>query len=227
MILCSADIKLLNKTVPVHIDGSVLYLPPLLFFIFLEVGVLTALLASLFLLIVILLSVFVHELGHAWAAIKAGMDVRKIEMNFLGGATYIIGNGNRTPLSASVVSIAGPLANAIIFGLAVIPLFFFSGKLLSIIALFNAILFLGNLIPLCPMDGSKFVHAISSYFYGEGTALKITYLAGIVSFFIFMASSVILESPILLVLSIMLLAYHIFSCNDKVFPAYDDGAKNT
>ncbi|MFB2934506.1 site-2 protease family protein [Aerosakkonemataceae cyanobacterium BLCC-F154] len=109
-------------------------------------------------------SVLAHELGHSFAAIRQGIEVKSITL-FLFGGLANLAEESKTPSGAFWVAIAGPLVSFLLFGL-----FTFislgtgiSGPLAGMLALLGYInLALGvfNLIPGLPLDGGNVLKAL-------------------------------------------------------------------
>lgn len=109
-------------------------------------------------------SVLAHELGHSFAAMQQGIEVKSITL-FLFGGLATLDRESETPLQAFLIAIAGPLVSILIFGILTIiganislaaPLMF----MLSLLALINLYLGLFNLIPGLPLDGGNILKAL-------------------------------------------------------------------
>lgn len=109
-------------------------------------------------------SVLAHELGHSFAAIRQGIEVKSITL-FLFGGLANLAEESKTPSGAFWVAIAGPLVSFLLFGL-----FTFlsvgagiSGPLaviLPLLAYTNLALGVFNLIPGLPLDGGNVLKAL-------------------------------------------------------------------
>lgn len=109
-------------------------------------------------------SVLAHELGHSFAAIQQGIEVKSITL-FLFGGLASLDRESKTPTQAFWVAIAGPAVS-----LALFALFAFLGSSLpvsgpvaaifSLLASINLVLALFNLIPGLPLDGGNILKAI-------------------------------------------------------------------
>jgi len=143
----------------------------------------------IYLIIALAVCISVHEASHAWVAYKLGDPTAKMEgrvslnplrhLDPLGTIMIFIahfGWGKPVPFNyynlkhprrdAALISIAGPISNlltAFIIAIAIkyipqIPVFLIE----ALRAIFNLsiILFLFNLIPIAPLDGSKLIGLI-------------------------------------------------------------------
>ncbi|MCW2856345.1 MAG: rip3 [Marmoricola sp.] len=107
-------------------------------------------------------SVLLHELSHALMALRVGLKVRSISLQFLGGATEIEGESS-TASQEFKVAVVGPLTSlavgfAALALLAVVP----SGlPRLAVEGLCGANLVVGvlNLVPGLPLDGGRVLRA--------------------------------------------------------------------
>ncbi len=121
-------------------------------------------------------SVIIHELGHAFAAAAFQIRTRDITMYPFGGVAYIEKLPEK-PLQELVLAIAGPLMNFLIIGVITAGLllsgfswdvntvYYFGLRQLTIQDYFiqlvqlNLLLAIFNLIPAFPMDGGRVLRA--------------------------------------------------------------------
>lgn len=118
--------------------------------------------------LLLFLSVALHEFGHALVARGRGYPVRNIVLTPIGGVAYLQRAPGR-PRDEMIIAIAGPLVSvalAIACGaglwLAVLAGAEQLSTLLLILAALNTSLFLFNLIPCFPMDGGRMFRAWQS-----------------------------------------------------------------
>jgi Zn-dependent protease len=124
-------------------------------------------------------SIIVHELGHALAARRHGIDVAGITISPLGGFA-LMSRESRTPREELEVAGAGPLATSAIIVVSVLvgfalvgPRRFVDAALLAsggdvtpvlltigFLVTMNLIVLVFNLIPAYPLDGGRIVRAI-------------------------------------------------------------------
>ena len=105
-------------------------------------------------------SVFFHELGHIWAAKRCGMPVKGIYLiPFVGGVALINGEF-KSQKDAMFVSIMGPvwgfalaLAMACLYLIIRQPLIAGAASWIALINLFN-------LLPIYPLDGGRIITSI-------------------------------------------------------------------
>jgi Zn-dependent protease len=121
-------------------------------------GILTAL--------ALIVSVLAHELGHAYVARRAGLEVEGITLSWMGGITRIVGD-SATPRGEVAVAAVGPAVSLVLGGLLVAGGVAAAsagvGNLtvagIDWLAVINIALAAFNLIPAAPLDGGKILHA--------------------------------------------------------------------
>jgi stage IV sporulation protein FB len=104
--------------------------------------------------IIVLFSILIHELAHAWSAIKTGWSVSEVNVNMIGGYAAI--DPNIPSKYAIPIIAAGPISNLVIAGLS----FLILGVDNSIgqeVLFINLLLAIFNLLPIFPMDGGRLV----------------------------------------------------------------------
>ena len=131
-------------------------------------------------------SILLHEIGHALAARREGIEVTGIEL-FLFGGVMKMSRDTDSPGAEFRVAAAGPLVTLLIVvvgGLLTMALWgpdrLFDGArltgnqnedipivLLSVLVGFNVVLLLFNLIPAFPLDGGRIARAVAWKVTGE------------------------------------------------------------
>ena len=135
-------------------------------------------------LILILASVLLHELGHALAARKLGIPILDIMLTPICGLARLKRAPDR-PRDELLVAFAGPLTNGLIALVFAVFLWVngveFSmraedihGNLLLTIFWINTSLFVLNLLPVFPMDGGRVLRALLSMFVDKGKATLVS-----------------------------------------------------
>ncbi|MCC3763022.1 site-2 protease family protein [Glycomyces sp. TRM65418] len=118
--------------------------------------------AALFAL-TLLVSVFLHELGHALVSLRAGIGVRRINLDALGGFTEMDREAPR-PGTAAAIALAGPAVSAALGGIGLAGLFItvpgsLSWQLSFQVCVANLLVAVYNLLPGLPLDGGKALQA--------------------------------------------------------------------
>jgi Zn-dependent protease len=113
--------------------------------------------------VVLAVSVLLHELGHALVCRWHGIPVRSITLEMLGGYTEMAGEAPRPSVEAQV-ALAGPLVSAVLgaFGVGLIAVTSSGtvvGELAFQFAISNIIVTAFNLLPGLPLDGGRALRA--------------------------------------------------------------------
>ena len=141
-------------------------------------------------IVAIVLGITLHEFMHAYVAHRLGDDTARllgrmtlnplVHFDLLGSLFLLLlrfGYGKPVPvndarlrgsLAVSAVSVAGPLTNLALATLCALPLHFtgrdiFGGAYFSIlqsIVIYNCLLFVFNLLPIPPLDGSRVIYGL-------------------------------------------------------------------
>jgi Zn-dependent protease/CBS domain-containing protein len=135
----------------------------------------TALVFSLLMSIVLFVSIFFHELAHAFAARMEGVDVLEIVLHPFGGLARLK-HEPETPRAEFRIAIAGPAASfalavafAVLMALANAVELKVLGLLLFWLAVLNFTLAVFNLFPGYPLDGGRVLRA---YLWRRGKDLN-------------------------------------------------------
>ncbi|MGK7899234.1 MAG: site-2 protease family protein [Xenococcus sp. (in: cyanobacteria)] len=129
-----------------------------------QIGGIMPWLLGLFGALLLFASVLAHELGHSFAAIAQGIQVKSITL-FIFGGLATLEKESETPLQSLLVAIAGPLVSVLLFIIFTIigvnvPLASSLTGLVSLLAYINLVLALFNMIPVLPLDGGNVLKAI-------------------------------------------------------------------
>lgn len=141
------------------------------------------------------LSIIFHELGHALAARRSGMQIDGIDLWFFGGIARL-SRDSESPGEEFKVAIAGPLATLVVVAACLAGTAALEGMggaidvallqeeaapspaelLLGFVGLMNAIIFVFNLVPAFPLDGGRIARAAAWKVTGDRS--KGTVVAG-------------------------------------------------
>ncbi|MDX3075129.1 site-2 protease family protein [Streptomyces sp. MI02-7b] len=121
-------------------------------------------LVSLFFAVAFYASVLVHELAHTVAALRFGLPVRRIQLQFFGGVSEIEKESD-TPGREFVLAFIGPLLSLVLAGVfylgmqgvdpGTVP-----GVLLAGLMISNLLVAAFNLLPGLPLDGGRMLRAV-------------------------------------------------------------------
>lgn len=110
-------------------------------------------------ILVLFVSVLLHELGHAFAARRCGSRVLRITLHIFGG--LIEHTGGATWRQRVFISLAGPAVNVVLGAIAIGALLVFQTSaglnhdVLLAFAVVNVVLMLFNVLPIYPLDGGQ------------------------------------------------------------------------
>lgn len=154
-------------------------------------------------------SVAIHELGHAWAAIRYDITVKSITLWLLGGLAHL-GEMPKQWDREFWIAIAGPITSLLvgvvcIGALSVIPasatvVVFAVGFL----AVMNIVMAVFNMLPAFPLDGGRVLRALLARNRSYVSATRTAARAGIVFAIVFIVLGVIAFSPILILIAVFI-----------------------
>lgn len=133
----------------------------------------------------LIVSIFLHELGHAWGCLIQGIRVRRIMMH--GGGGFCERSVSASRYEQEFIVAMGPIVTIGLWAIATLAfeVLFAMGVpynntmwVLDTMAWINLFLFIFNMIPMQPLDGGKLFELVLHRFLPSCWAVKI---AGIVS----------------------------------------------
>ena len=177
-------------------------------------GNLTAFLSTVGFIGLLFSCVVLHELGHALAARRYGIQTRHITLLPIGGVAMLEKMPD-DPKEEIIVSLAGPAVNVAIVAVlylwliisdTLVPVhtaYFTGGSLLEKLILVNIVLAVFNLLPAFPMDGGRVLRATLSMRMDRNRATRIAASVGqgMAIFFGFMG---LLYNPFLVVIALFI-----------------------
>ena len=131
-------------------------------------------------------SILLHELGHAIAARRQGIEVNGIDLFFFGGVMKM-SRDTTTPGQEFKVAIAGPLVTLLLVGIGALVSIALAGTggfwdtarlegsagvvqlLVSFFVSMNVLLLVFNMIPAFPLDGGRVARAVALKLTGDRT----------------------------------------------------------
>jgi tetratricopeptide (TPR) repeat protein/Zn-dependent protease len=205
------------RGVEIRFHFSILFSVIITYLLFRPVSLRAGLLALLW-LVGFVLSVFLHELGHALAAKLVRVEVKSIVIWLLGGFTNLSREAEK-PIHRLAIYAAGPFVTILLGGLCIVaysytpfnPLIlwiYVSKSLFLSLAIVNLSLFVVNILPVFPLDGGNILHALMELLFGKSNANLITMIVSIpvllclIGFGIFTRDYILLAFCILIALAI-------------------------
>jgi Zn-dependent protease len=121
-------------------------------------------LVALFFAIAFYASVLVHELAHTFVAVRYGLPVRRIQLQFFGGVSEIE-RESESPGREFLLAFAGPLLSLVLTGVFYLAMLGVEagtvpGVLLAGLMASNLIVAVFNLLPGLPLDGGRMLRAV-------------------------------------------------------------------
>jgi Zn-dependent protease len=173
--------------IPIYLD--MMFVLVLLFFTYryFTMGSTEAMSAGFVIIVGILLSILLHELGHALAGRPFRARVSRIELTGLGGVAHFERSLPGSAAARSIIHLAGPAVNlglwfafdalayqAFISGVPML------GQPLAVLAWVNKVLMVFNLLPAYPLDGGRTLDAWLGAVLGGIWSTRIVAVLGLV-----------------------------------------------
>jgi Zn-dependent protease len=164
--------------VPVQIGGSLIFLV----FLFLPIGSDPAGLPyDIAVLLILILSIFLHELGHAWGTKVQGLGVHRIMLYGGGGFCE---HQAATPAESELIVAMGPIVNLALWALCSLAAPYVLAAnfawLLETAAQINLVLACLSMLPVMPLDGGKLFQLALMRLLPEKPAVRISGAVGLV-----------------------------------------------
>lgn len=189
--------------VPVDIDAALIQL---IVIIVLAVGVLRGdMFFALLVIGIIAVSIFLHELGHAVAAIAQGVRVNRIVLHGFGGFCSHVAAGPRQQL---VIVLGGPAVNLLLWLVAeplaeqfveyrrtdegVLAVGTQLSQMIGYFAQINLLLLIFNMLPVLPLDGGRTLFLCLWYFLSRELAMRVTGFVGLVISILWIPAAILL-----------------------------------
>ena len=173
--------------VPVEIGQSLGFLIALIVLLSQGISVGSLIFAAL-----LVATIFLHELGHAWGCKLQDVPVRRIMLH--GGGGFCEHARSAGPREEELIVAMGPLVNLALWAIASLaqwmmqdvllaattPIFFQIYGYLGLFAFLNLAFFIFNMIPVQPLDGGKLCHLFLLRVLPPDAAHRLTGLIGLV-----------------------------------------------
>ena len=176
--------------VPIQIDSSLLLLLGFLVYMSLGPGFLYGVVFAA----ILLGSILLHELGHAWGCLIQGIGVRRVVLHGGGGFCEQVSSAGRR--ESELILAAGPLVNLGLWALSGIVSWLLIATVgkdafesaffwdviwaIQITGWINLLLFALNMLPLQPLDGGRLLHLALLRILPVEPAARVTGAIGLV-----------------------------------------------
>ncbi|WP_299091715.1 M50 family metallopeptidase [uncultured Metabacillus sp.] len=165
-----------------------IHIHPLLW-VMIGISVITANFKTVF---VLMLIVFVHEMGHAISAHFFSWRIKSIMLLPFGGVAVVDEHGNRSLKQELIVVLSGPIQHIWLQGAAYLLLTanIISADDYQLFTFYNLSILFFNLLPVWPLDGGKLLFILFSNYWPYKRAHL--YMIGVSLFFLFNYVAVVL-----------------------------------
>lgn len=125
-------------------------------------------------LLLFLLIILIHELGHSVAAAYFSWRINRISLLPFGGVAEMDEHGNRSLKEEAIVILAGPLQHVWLIGgsYLLFTMGLISAHTYDTFFVYNLMVLIFNLLPIWPLDGGKFVFLLCSLKFSFPKAFK-------------------------------------------------------
>lgn len=130
--------------------------------------------------ITIFLIVLIHEVGHVLVCLLFGYKIKSVTLYPFGGLTRVEKDINTSPYKELILASAGLFMQIILY---VVALCF--GYKNSLFYKYNKSIFLFNLLPIIPLDGSVIVYSLLNRFITFKNSYKAYIVVSIISLVIY------------------------------------------
>ena len=165
--------------VPIQIGASIILLPLILVDFY---GSPRDLLFDLAFLAILVGSIYLHELGHAWGSLIQGVPVERIML--YGGGGFCERRRSATRYEQELIVAMGPIVNLVLWATAGLIVPFVSDPeirwVFQSIAWVNGFLAILNLMPVHPLDGGKLFELLLHRLLRADLAIRISAAVGLV-----------------------------------------------
>ena len=166
--------------IPIYLDMMFVLVLLIFTYPYFTSGNTQAMSAGFVIVVGLLLSILLHELGHAFAGRLFKAHVSHIELTGLGGLAHFERSLPRSVFARTVIFLAGPAANLLLWwGLGALAIAAARGGSpllawpLASLATYNYVLMVFNLLPAYPLDGGHTLDAWLGRLLGPAWSVRI------------------------------------------------------
>jgi Zn-dependent protease len=155
------------------------------------------------------LSVTLHELGHAWVAMRYDIKVQSITLWILGGLASLA-EMPREWNREFWIAVAGPVTSLLVGAVCIGALYVIPESAtvvvfaIGFLAVMNIVLALFNMLPAFPMDGGRVLRALLARNRSYVSATRTAARAGVAFAIVFIFLGVMAFSPILILVALFI-----------------------
>ena len=134
--------------------------------------------------IILFLIIIIHELGHIIVIKLSGYEIDSVTIYPFGGITRINKLINSSLFLDFIIAISG-----VLFQYLVVTIFLniltINDNTRLLITTYNKTLFIFNLLPIIPLDGSKIIQNVLEHFFSYKKSYFITLITSVISIILF------------------------------------------
>ncbi|HLR64461.1 MAG TPA: site-2 protease family protein [Pseudogracilibacillus sp.] len=130
-------------------------------------------------MIICLVIIILHELGHLMAMRICNWKVDEFRLSIFGGSIQYEEEANRDMYEEWFVVIAGPFVHTLIYSISIAMYPIYESDLIQMILFYNMIILIFNLLPIYPLDGGRMILLMFEHFLPIYYARKVVYMISI------------------------------------------------
>lgn len=164
--------------------------------LFWGIAIIAVITARFYELLILFFIVFVHELGHAFAAVSFSWRIKRILLLPFGGVAEFVEHESRPLKEELIVVLSGPLQHGWLMAGSILlhEMSVISEHTHRLFIEYNWMILLFNLLPIFPLDGGRMLHLSLCYFFPYIVALKRTVIISLL-FLIFYGFTLLTFAP--------------------------------
>lgn len=173
--------------IPIYLDMFFVLLLCVFAFPYFTTGDQQLMSVGIIVIVGLLISILLHELGHALVARFFGVRTAEIELTGLGGLARFANALPRSPFARSLIFLGGPAVNLLLWQGLMLGAYSIAGSGFGIaggtaltLALNNFWLLVFNLLPAFPLDGGRTLEALLTAVLSPAWAIRIVSVLGLV-----------------------------------------------
>lgn len=130
--------------------------------------------------------IMIHEAGHVFVSTLFGWDIKRIDITIAGGFITYEEEIDKPFNEEVLIALSGFLFQAILFLTCLFLKEFrvMDNKLFFMLNKYNLSIFLFNLLPIVPLDGSKILHTFFCMFFSYKKSLKLINYTSVITLLI-------------------------------------------
>lgn len=137
-------------------------------------------------ILIFFMVIFIHEIGHITSSLLYGWKIKKISFGICGGFITYDEKIDKSFKEEFLIAISGFLFQTLFY----LTAFFLYKKglldikMMALIERYHYSIFIFNILPIVPLDGSKIINVLLNIFLPYKTSLKVTSIISFISIII-------------------------------------------